>query len=75
MTFDLSDRQDMNPAEPYPVMIYFYGGGYESGGNIQYPGHFLAARNVIVVVPNYRVGIFGIRFVYIIYLKVSPLHV
>ena len=49
----------MDPAEAYPVMVFFHGGGYESGGNIQYPGHFLAARDVIIVVPNYRLGIFG----------------
>ena len=40
-------------------MIYFYGGAYTSGANIMYPGHFLATRDVIVVVPNYRVGLFG----------------
>jgi len=44
---------------PLPVMVWFHGGGYQGGGNIQYPGHFLAARDVIVVVPNYRVGVFG----------------
>ena len=49
----------MDPEEPYAVMVWFYGGGYLSGGNVQYPGHFLAARDVIVVVPNYRVNIFG----------------
>jgi len=48
-----------NVLTPLPVMVWFYGGGYTGGGNIQYPGHFLAARDVIVVVPNYRVGVFG----------------
>ena len=40
-------------------MVYFFGGAFNSGGNIQYPGHFLAARDVVVVVVNYRVDIFG----------------
>jgi len=49
---DLSDA-------PLAVMVWFHGGGYVGGGNIQYPGHFLAARGVIVVVPNYRLDAFG----------------
>ena len=31
------------------------------GGNIQYPGHFLAAEGLVVVVPNYRLETFGKR--------------
>jgi len=42
-----------------PVMVWFHGGAYTGGGHIQYPGHFLAARDTIVVVPNYRLGVFG----------------
>jgi carboxylesterase type B len=44
---------------PKSVMVWFYGGGYVSGGNIQYPGHFLAARDVVVAAVNYRIGVFG----------------
>jgi carboxylesterase type B len=44
---------------PYPVMVWFHGGGYTGGANIQYPGHFLASHDVVVVVPNYRLGAFG----------------
>jgi len=44
---------------PLPVLVWFHGGGYTGGGNIQYPGHFLATRDTIVVVPNYRLGVFG----------------
>jgi len=40
-------------------MVYFHGGGYVGGGSIQYPGHFLAARGVVVVTVNYRLGVFG----------------
>jgi carboxylesterase type B len=40
-------------------MVWFHGGGYTGGGSIQYPGHFLAARDTIVVVVNYRLGVFG----------------
>ena len=44
---------------PYPVMVYFHGGGYVGSGNIQYPGHFLASRGVVVVTANYRIGALG----------------
>ena len=40
-------------------MVWIHGGGYQEGANIQYPSHFLAAMDVIVVVPNYRLGIIG----------------
>ena len=49
----------MTPTEAYPVMVFFHGGGYEGGSNMQYPGHFIAARDVVVVVANYRMGIYG----------------
>ncbi len=43
----------------YAVMVWWHGGAFTSGGNIQYPGYFLAARDVVVVVPNYRLGAMG----------------
>jgi carboxylesterase type B len=42
-------------------MVWFHGGGYTGGGNIQYPGHFLASHDVVVVVPNYRLNVFGME--------------
>ncbi|CAD5118434.1 DgyrCDS7143 [Dimorphilus gyrociliatus] len=45
--------------EKLPVFVWFHGGGYGGGANIQYPGHFLAAKGTVVVVPNYRVGALG----------------
>ncbi len=61
---------DPAPATPLPVMVWFYGGGNESGSaseplpfgieGISYDGRVLAeARHVIVVTINYRVGVFG----------------
>lgn len=44
---------------PYPVLVWFHGGSYQLGANIQYPGHFLAGKGTVVVVPNYRLGILG----------------
>ncbi len=46
---------------PYPVMVYLHGGGYTGSANIQYPGHFQAGHDVVVVVPNYRLGALGAK--------------
>lgn len=44
-----------------PVMVWFYGGGFQLGsGSIPiYDGGPLARKGVVVVTVNYRVGIFG----------------
>jgi carboxylesterase type B len=44
-----------------PVMVWFYGGGFQLGsGSIPiYEGEALARKGVVVVTVNYRVGIFG----------------
>lgn len=44
-----------------PVYVYFYGGGnVEGSGAVPiYDGEGLAQKGVIVVTPNYRLGIFG----------------
>ena len=46
-------------ADPYPVMFWIYGGAYQQGGTVTYPGHYLASRGVVVVTVNYRMGKFG----------------
>ncbi len=44
-----------------PVMVWIYGGGFSTGGTSEsrQDGQFLAARDVVVVSMNYRLGIFG----------------
>ncbi|KAL4226168.1 hypothetical protein ACF0H5_014155 [Mactra antiquata] len=43
-----------------PVMVFIHGGSFNVGGSTIYPGDFISALgNVIVVVINYRVGLFG----------------
>jgi len=42
-----------------PVMIYIHGGALIMGSGEDYPGNWLAKKNVIVVNFNYRLGIFG----------------
>lgn len=41
-------------------MVWLYGGGFQTGSEKIYDGSVLAGMNdVVVVVPNYRVGILG----------------
>lgn len=41
--------------EPYPVMVWIYGGALVRGNTALYPGDALAAQGVVVVTMNYRV--------------------
>ncbi len=47
--------------EKHPVMVYFYGGGFNEGSSsvAVYNGAELARKGVVVVTPNYRVGPLG----------------
>ena len=44
-----------------PVYVWYYGGGFVAGGNSEkrYDGEGFAQKGVIVVEPNYRLGVFG----------------
>ncbi|WP_181721816.1 carboxylesterase/lipase family protein [Nocardia gipuzkoensis] len=46
---------------PLPVMVFFHGGGYLSGSNTEYDGptRMAADGDVVVAIPNYRLGPFG----------------
>jgi para-nitrobenzyl esterase len=48
-------------AENCPVILYFYGGGFNSGCNAEEPfrGYGLAKRGIVTVFANYRVGPLG----------------
>ncbi|UII19137.1 carboxylesterase/lipase family protein [Fulvivirga ligni] len=52
-----SDRKKAN----LPVLLYFYGGGYASGGGSEarYDGARMAQEGIVVVTVNYRVNVFG----------------
>jgi carboxylesterase type B len=47
--------------EMYPVMVWIHGNGYTrgSGSHVTYDGESLAARGVVVVTINYRLGLPG----------------
>ncbi|QNM84013.1 alpha/beta hydrolase [Sphingomonas sabuli] len=44
------------PAEPLPVVVFFYGGGWAMGDRAEYgfAGRALAARGFVCVIPDYR---------------------
>ena len=57
---DISVPGGVNPNNKKAVMLWIHGGGYIGGNKDIYPGAALAARgDVIVVVINYRLGVFG----------------
>jgi para-nitrobenzyl esterase len=47
--------------EGLPVLVYLHGGGNTtgSGDELRYDGEKLAREGIIVVTPNYRLGVFG----------------
>lgn len=44
-----------------PVLVYFYGGGFVTGDSSEprYDGESMAAKGIVVVTVNYRLGVFG----------------
>src|ERR1051326_6332413 len=47
--------------ERLPVLVYFYGGGFVTGDSSEprYDGESMAAKGIVVVSVNYRLGVFG----------------
>lgn len=48
-------------AKKWPVLVYFYGGGYQGGDGSEprYDGASLASTGIVTVTLNYRLGAFG----------------
>jgi para-nitrobenzyl esterase len=47
--------------ERLPVLVYFYGGGFQAGDGSEprYDGESMAAKGIVALTVNYRLGIFG----------------
>ena len=60
LTLNVYAPHDAGAGALKPVMVWFYGGGFEIGYNTQYDPSRLAEREgVLVVAPNYRLGALG----------------
>jgi para-nitrobenzyl esterase len=49
------------PTAALPVLVYFYGGGFQAGDGSEprYDGESMAKRGIVVVTLSYRLGVFG----------------
>ncbi len=47
--------------ERLPVLVYFYGGGFQAGDGSEprYDGESIASKGIVAVTLNYRLGVFG----------------
>ncbi|MBB3146700.1 para-nitrobenzyl esterase [Phyllobacterium trifolii] len=52
-------RPTKDSREPYPVMVWIYGGALVRGNTALYPGDALAAQGLVVISMNYRLGRLG----------------
>ncbi|TFW15682.1 carboxylesterase/lipase family protein [Duganella callida] len=50
-----------SPREKLPVLVYFYGGGFQAGDGSEprYDGESMAAKGIVTLTVNYRMNIFG----------------
>ena len=42
-----------------PVLVMVHGGTFSSGSNSEYPPSYLLERDIVLVVPNYRLNALG----------------
>lgn len=49
----------VNPDAMQPVMLFIHGGAFETGSAFQYPPSYLLDKDVVLVVPEYRLGVLG----------------
>jgi len=47
--------------EKLPVLVYFFGGGFQAGDGSEsrYDGESMAAKGIVSITVNYRLGVFG----------------
>ncbi|XP_043647997.1 juvenile hormone esterase [Drosophila teissieri] len=48
-----------NISASQPVMFYIYGGGFYNGSSEDHPPNYLLEKDIVLVVPQYRVGALG----------------
>jgi len=48
----------------FPVLVYLHGGEFKFGGKDYYKPDILLRHDVILVIPNYRLGILGMKMIF-----------
>ncbi|XP_049540364.1 glutactin-like [Anopheles darlingi] len=48
-----------DPTAKRPVAVYIHGGGFYSGSAAQHPPEYLLEKDIVLVVPQYRLGALG----------------
>ncbi|XP_059608242.1 uncharacterized protein LOC132256077 [Phlebotomus argentipes] len=43
----------------HPVMVYIHGGAFNEGGSFRHPPNYLLEKDIVLVVPQYRLGPLG----------------
>ncbi|WP_294391098.1 carboxylesterase family protein [uncultured Sphingomonas sp.] len=61
LTLNVWTPARLSARQKLPVLVYVYGGGFLAGGSSEprYDGASMAARGIVVVTMNYRLGAFG----------------
>lgn len=59
LELDVYTPESARPGHKLPVLVFIHGGAYYYGSKWHYDPEFLVAKNVTVVIINYRVGVFG----------------
>lgn len=54
------------------MVVYFHGGEFKYGGKDYYQPHYLLQHDIILVVPNYRLGVLGELFHIITHRNATP---
>lgn len=63
--------KNLNPKVLYPVMVYLFGGAFMFGSKSKdvYNPEYLLRKDVVVIVINYRIGIFGKFYLKICFIR------
>ncbi|XP_028179407.1 acetylcholinesterase-like [Ostrinia furnacalis] len=59
LRLDVYTPEAATPGQNLPVLVFLHGGAYYYGNKNDYDPEFLVTKNVITVIINYRVGVFG----------------
>ncbi|KAJ0173897.1 hypothetical protein K1T71_010043 [Dendrolimus kikuchii] len=59
LELDVYTPESAKPGDKLAVLVFIHGGAYYYGSKWHYDPEFLVTKNVIVVIINYRVGVFG----------------